>query len=68
MSPQSYKTIIFILLAVLAYSVFSHYNTGSNYTDTCFRIFTAVNNDDARFEDVLGRRLSTECNNRMSYN
>ena len=66
MSPQSYKSICFILLAVLAYSVLSHYNTGSNYTDTCFRIFAAVSDDEARFEQILGRRLSSECRYRMS--
>ncbi len=66
MSSESYKISCYVLLALLAYSVFSHYNTGSNYTETCFRIFAIVNDDEARFEQVLGKRLSSECNYRMS--
>jgi hypothetical protein len=66
MSSESYKIGCYVLLALLAYSVFSHYNTGSNYTETCFRIFAVVNDDEARFEQVLGKRLSSECNYRMS--
>ncbi len=66
MSLDSYKISCYILLALFAYSVFSHYNTGSNYTDTCFRIFAAVNDDEARFEHILGKRLSSQCHNRMS--
>lgn len=65
MNPQSYKSICFILLAVLGYSVFSHYNTGSNYTDTCFEIWAAVENNDTRFQQVLGKRLASECYYRM---
>lgn len=68
MSRESYKSICFILLALLASSIFSHYNTGSDYTDTCFRIFAVVDDDESRFEQVLGKRLSSECRNRMSSN
>lgn len=66
MSSDSYKISCYVLLALLAYSVFSHYNTGSNYTETCFRIFAVVNDDEARFEQALGKRLSSECKYRMS--
>lgn len=65
MSSQSYKIGCFILIALLAYSVFSHYNTGSNYTDTCFEIWSAVDNNDNRFQQVLGKRLASECYYRM---
>jgi len=66
MSLDSYKISCYVLLALLAYSVLSHYNTGSNYSETCFRIFAVLNDDDARFEDVLGEKLSSDCKNRMS--
>jgi hypothetical protein len=66
MSSDSYKISCYVLLGLLAYSVFSHYNTGSNYTETCFRIFAVVNDDESRFEQILGKRLSSECKYRMS--
>jgi hypothetical protein len=67
LNSESYKTICYILLALLVYSVFSHYNTGRNYTETCSSIFSAVNHDETRFEQVLGKRLSSECRGRMAY-
>jgi hypothetical protein len=65
MSAQSYKIGCYVLLGLLAYSVFTHYNTGSNYTETCFRIWAAINDDSSRFEQILGKRLSSECLYRM---
>lgn len=66
MSQESYKFICYILLALLAYSVFSHYNTGKNYTATCNQLLFILNEDESRIEQVLGKRLGSECLNRMS--
>jgi uncharacterized protein YpmS len=66
MSSESYKTLFFILLALLCYSIFSHYITGKSYKETCYAVLSAVDHDEARFQQVLGKNLASECMDRMS--
>ncbi|MEO0048646.1 MAG: hypothetical protein RLZZ410_1605 [Pseudomonadota bacterium] len=66
MSSESYKSIFFILLAVLCYSIYSHYLTGKSYKETCYAVLSAVDDNETRFQQVLGKKLASECRDRMS--
>jgi hypothetical protein len=64
---QNYqKYLTYIFAGLLAYSVFSHYNTGSDYTDTCSAIYTAAGDNPQRLAQILGNDLAKRCINRLS--
>lgn len=64
---QNYrKYFTYIFAGLLAYSVFSHYNTGSDYTDTCSAIYSVVQDDPQRMAQILGKDLAQRCINRLS--
>jgi hypothetical protein len=58
------KALLYSCLFFLAISMVSHYNTGSNYTATCARIFAVLEYNETRLEQVLGKDLSDKCSER----
>jgi hypothetical protein len=58
MEQNHQKYFTYVFAGLLAYSVFSHYNTGSDYTDTYSAIYSAAQDDPQRMAQILGRDLA----------
>lgn len=65
---RTVKSVALHLPVFLALSIFTHYNTGINYTATCVRIYAVLEYSESRREQVLGKDLGSECIERWRAN
>jgi uncharacterized protein (UPF0333 family) len=59
------KYPIYILAGLLAFSIFSHYLTGSDYTEVCSAIYAVAGDSQERLIQLLGKNAAQNCLNRL---
>ena len=62
---MEYKYPTYILSGLLVLSIFSHYSTGSDYTEVCTAIFTIAGDSKERLIQLLGKNAAQNCLNRL---